>query len=72
MPVSFERRHSSFFAEVAGVDLQKPLSDEDWQAIYDGFKKHAILLFRNQPLSDEQHVTFSERFGPVITATNYH
>ena len=72
MPVSFERRHSSFFAEVAGVDLQKPLSDEDWQAIYDGFKKHAILLFRNQPLSDEQHVTFSERFGPVITATDYH
>ncbi len=72
MPVSFERRHSSFFAEVAGVDLRNPLSDEDWQAIYDGFNTHAILLFRDQPLSDEQHVAFSERFGPVITATNYH
>ena len=57
---------------MAGVDLRKPLSEEDWQSIYDGFNTHAILVFRDQLLSDEQHVAFSERFGPVITATNYH
>ena len=36
------------------------------------FHEYAILLFRAQPLTDEEHIAFSARFGPVFTATNYH
>ena len=72
MTIHFERRHPLFFAEVNGVDLREPLSENDWLTISNGFNEHAILLFRDQLLSDEQHVAFSERFGPVIIATNYH
>lgn len=72
MSLDFERRHPLFFAEVIGVDLSKPLSENHWRMIHDGFNEYAILLFRDQQLSDEQHIAFSERFGPVIVATNYH
>ncbi len=70
MAIDVTRKHATFFAEVTGVDLRDP--DEAWREVEAAFNEHAILLFRNQTLSDEQHITFSERFGPVITATNYH
>ena len=72
MSVKITRKHPTFFAEVSGVDLRNSLSDEEWKEIKFAFDEHAILLFRNQPLTDEQHVAFSERFGPVRIATNYH
>ncbi|PPR62015.1 MAG: Alpha-ketoglutarate-dependent 2,4-dichlorophenoxyacetate dioxygenase [Alphaproteobacteria bacterium MarineAlpha4_Bin2] len=72
MTITFQHRHPLFFAEVIGVDLRNPLSEKDWRTIYNGFNEHAILLFRDQHLNDEQHIAFSERFGPVIIATNYH
>ena len=70
MAIDVTRKHATFFAEVTGVDLRDP--DEAWREVEAAFNEHAILLFRNQTLSDEQHITFSERLGPVITATNYH
>lgn len=72
MAIEVARKHPTFFAEVTGVDLRDPLTDEAWCEIEAAFNTHAILLFRDQPLTDAQHITFSERFGPVITATNYH
>ena len=69
MAIDVTRKHATFFAEVTGVDLRDP--DEAWREVEAAFNEHAILLFRNKTLSDEQHITFSERFGPVITATNY-
>lgn len=72
MPIKVSRKHPTFFAEIEGVDLGAELSERTWSEIEKAFNEHAILLFRNQPLTDEQHVAFSERFGPVITATNYH
>lgn len=72
MAIDVTRKHATFFAEVTGVDLREPLTDEVWRQIEAAFNDHAILLFRNQPLTDEQHIAFSERFGPVIIATNYH
>jgi alpha-ketoglutarate-dependent 2,4-dichlorophenoxyacetate dioxygenase len=72
MAIEITRKHATFFAEVGGVDLRETLSDETWREIEAAFSTHAILLFRGQSLTDEQHIAFSERFGPVITATNYH
>jgi alpha-ketoglutarate-dependent 2,4-dichlorophenoxyacetate dioxygenase len=72
MAIDITRKHATFFAEVGGIDLRETLNDETWREIEAAFNEHAILLFRDQSLTDEQHIAFSERFGPVITATNYH
>ena len=32
------------------------------------FEDHSMLLFRGQPISDEEQVAFSERFGPLETS----
>ena len=55
----------SFAAEVGDVDLSKPLSEADLSAIKQAFWKYAVLIFPEQNLTPEQHVAFSEKFGPV-------
>ena len=55
----------TFAAEIGDVDLSKPLSDDDFEAIRQAFWKYAVLAFPDQHLTPEQHLTFSQRFGPV-------
>jgi alpha-ketoglutarate-dependent taurine dioxygenase len=40
-------------AEVAGVDLRKPLSDEVRDAIEDALAENELLIFRNQDISSQ-------------------
>ncbi len=55
----------SFVAEVGDVDLSKPLAAADLEAIKQAFWKYAVLVFPDQNLVPEQHLAFSENFGPV-------
>ena len=55
----------SFACEVGDVDLAQPLSTEDEAAIKAAFWKYAVLVFPEQTLTSDQHVAFSERFGPM-------
>ena len=55
----------SFVAEVGDVDLSKPLGAADEAAIKAAFWNYAVLVFPEQDLSPEQHIAFSEKFGPV-------
>ena len=57
--------HGRFVAEIAGVDLSKPLDDDRFAYIHDAFLAHSILVFRGQTLSNEQHIAFSRRFGEL-------
>ncbi|MFD0688293.1 TauD/TfdA dioxygenase family protein [Actinomadura fibrosa] len=50
-------------AEVTGVDLSKPLDPEQTQQIRDGLLTHMVLFFRDQHISDEEHVAFAKQFG---------
>ena len=54
-----------FVAEIGDVDLSKPLSGEDFEAIKQAFWKYAVLIFPQQQLSTDQQLAFSEKFGPV-------
>lgn len=72
MGITVKRLHPLFFAEVKGVDLTKPVTPAQFAEIDAAFNEHAILLFRDQPITDEQQVAFSALFGPVFTATKYH
>jgi alpha-ketoglutarate-dependent 2,4-dichlorophenoxyacetate dioxygenase len=54
--------------EVAGVDLRRPLAPDDVAAIEAGMDKHAVLVFHDQDISDEQQVAFSRNFGRIELA----
>lgn len=52
-------------AEVVGVDLDAPMTEATFAAIYRAFLDHKLLLFRDQTLDPQRHVAFARRFGPV-------
>jgi len=56
---------SALGAEVIGVDMRSPLDEETVQALIDAWHRHIILLFRNQPLTFEEHIAFSRHFGAL-------
>lgn len=55
-------------ADVLGVDLSGPLSDDLFETLYDIWLKHGVLRFRDQNLSDGDFVAFSRRFGNLDLA----
>jgi alpha-ketoglutarate-dependent 2,4-dichlorophenoxyacetate dioxygenase len=54
-----------FVAEVGDIDLSRPLSDSDFRVVENAFERYAVLVFPDQTLSQEQHVAFARRFGPI-------
>jgi taurine dioxygenase len=72
MEISVSPVHDRFVAEVAGVDLSRPLDDDGFTRIHDAFLEHSTLVFRGQALSNEQHIAFSRRFGKLEIHTAKH
>ena len=70
MTVSIRQLHPLFVGEVAGVDLRRPLDADEVAAIEAGMDRYAVLVFHDQPLSDEQQVAFSRNFGEIELAVN--
>jgi taurine dioxygenase len=52
-------------AEVIGVDLAKPLSNEQFSELYQAWLDWKVLVFRDQHLDREQHKAFARRFGKL-------
>ena len=63
MTVSIRQLHPHFFGEVSGVDLRKPLTPQEATDIEAGMDKYAVLLFRDQNITDEQQMAFALNFG---------
>lgn len=58
-----------FAAEVRGVGMTEVAADTAaYAAVRAAFEEHSVLVFRNQPITDELQVAFSRRFGPLETA----
>src|SRR5512135_2368422 len=55
----------TFAAEIGDIDLSRPLSNDDLEAIRDAFAKYAVLIFPSQDLTVEQHLAFAAHFGPL-------
>ena len=55
----------AFAGEVSGVDLAKPLSRADADAIDAGMDRYGVLVFHEQNITDEQQVAFSTVLGPL-------
>jgi taurine dioxygenase len=52
-------------AEVLGLDLSRPVSDEDFARLHRAHLDHHVLAFRDQHITPAQQVAFSRRFGPL-------
>jgi alpha-ketoglutarate-dependent 2,4-dichlorophenoxyacetate dioxygenase len=65
MPVSIRQLHPVFVGEVAGIDCRRPLSPEEAAAIEAGMDRFAVLIFRDQNITDEQQIAFTRHFGEL-------
>jgi alpha-ketoglutarate-dependent 2,4-dichlorophenoxyacetate dioxygenase len=54
-----------FVGEVSDIDISVPLSRDQVVAIEAGMDRYAILVFRDQTLTDEQQCAFSRNFGEL-------
>ena len=52
-------------AEVQGVDISTPIDAETFKKLREALYAYAVLVFHNQGITDQQHVAFSEGFGPI-------
>jgi len=63
--ISVTKLHPDIGAEIRGVDLSRPLDEETVRQIKDAWHQHAVLLFRDQNLSEDDQRRFASHFGPV-------
>lgn len=59
------RKHGRVGAEVLGVDLSRPLSDPDFAQVQSAFADHGVVFFRDQTITEDQHIAFARRWGPI-------
>ncbi|PZO50281.1 MAG: taurine dioxygenase [Alphaproteobacteria bacterium] len=52
-------------AEIGGVDLGAPMSDEDFAAIRKAYADHGVIFFRDQEITEEEHIAFARRWAPI-------
>lgn len=68
MAVSIRQIHPCFVGEVSGVDITKPLSKDDVAALQHGIDTYGVLVFHDQPLTDEQQMAYTLNFGALENA----
>src|SRR6185437_11687363 len=52
-------------AEIGGVDLSRPLGNQQFQEVHDAWMENLVIFFRDQHLTVDQHKDFGRRFGEL-------
>ena len=52
-------------AEVIGLDLRQPLDPDIKAAVHKAFLDYQLLVFRDQNLTKDEQVAFTEQFGTL-------
>src|SRR5689334_183268 len=68
MSLEFKKLHPVFAAEVEGFDLRGANDKQALDAIRAGMDKHAVLVFRDQKLGDQDQLAFARRFDGELHA----
>ena len=63
--ISIRNLDSTLGAEVAGVDVSKPLPQADIDAIEAAWRERLVVVFHDQALNDPQLIAFSKNFGEL-------
>jgi alpha-ketoglutarate-dependent 2,4-dichlorophenoxyacetate dioxygenase len=51
--------------EVSGLDITRPLTQQEVAVLEAGMDRHAVLVHRDQRFTDDQQKAFSRNFGPL-------
>jgi alpha-ketoglutarate-dependent 2,4-dichlorophenoxyacetate dioxygenase len=67
MPLTIRHLGScpDFVGEASGLDLTKPLSADDIASIHAGMDKYAVLIWHDQPFSNDEQLAYTQRLGPI-------
>jgi alpha-ketoglutarate-dependent 2,4-dichlorophenoxyacetate dioxygenase len=65
MAIAIRQLHPLFVGEVSGVDIRQPLDASAVAAIDAGMDHHGVLVFRGQPLDQDQQIAFARSFGSL-------
>ena len=65
MSLTFRKLHPVFAAEATGIDLTRPLDADDVAAIEAGMDEYAVLVFPDQPFTDQRQIDFTRHFGEL-------
>jgi alpha-ketoglutarate-dependent 2,4-dichlorophenoxyacetate dioxygenase len=65
MTLTIHPRHPLFAGEVSSIDTTRPLAPEQVAAIEAAMDRYAVLVFRDQRLTDSQQLEFSRAFGEL-------
>src|SRR6059058_4543547 len=52
-------------AEIGGVDLSRPLGNQQFQEVHDALMENLVIFFRDQRVTHEQHKGFGHLFGEL-------
>jgi alpha-ketoglutarate-dependent 2,4-dichlorophenoxyacetate dioxygenase len=61
MALTFRPLHPRFVAEVGAVELRRAADPGVLAEIRAGLDEHAVLVFRDQPFGDDEHLAFARR-----------
>ncbi len=56
----------TFSAEIVGLDLSKPMSDDDFDLLRRAFFEKSVLVIRDQHIEPADQIDFSRRFGELL------
>ena len=70
MPMQFRALTTHIGAEVEGIDLREPLTPAQAEEIHVAMDRYAVLVFHDQPLTNEQHLAFTGALGPLENTAN--
>ena len=65
MTISIRQIHPVFAGEVTGADLTRPMTEAERAVIDAGMDRYAVLIFRDQNITDDQQMAFTLNFGAI-------
>lgn len=71
MPFELNALEPGFGAEIRGLDLSQPIAATDWTALLAAWRRHDVIVFRNQSLTPDAQLAFARRFGHLDLAPKF-
>ena len=56
---------SALGAEISGLDLAEPLTPPALATVKDALAEHGVVFFRDQALTENQHIALARQFGDI-------
>src|ERR1044071_3785820 len=65
MTVTIRQVGPCFAGEVEGIDMRRPLTQEEVAAVHAGMDRYAVLVCRDQKIDDAQQLAFTRSLGEI-------